>query len=62
MKNAIRFHVPSVRAVLKPVFNRDPIFRSKSISDFSGTVFNRNRDRENDLKIDNRFFLQIIAR
>jgi len=40
---------------LLSAFNRDPIFRSKSISDFSGTVFDRDHDRDYDFKIADRF-------
>jgi hypothetical protein len=35
--------------------DRDPFFRSKSITDFSGLVFNRDRDRDFSFKIADRF-------
>jgi hypothetical protein len=34
--------------------NRDPILIRKSLIDFSGIVFNRDRDRDFDLKIGSR--------
>jgi hypothetical protein len=35
--------------------NRDPVFRSKSITGFSGAVFDRDHDRDCSFKIADRF-------
>jgi hypothetical protein len=42
--------------------NRDPIFRSKSITDFSGTVFDRDHDRDCLFKIGNRLRNDVLEK
>jgi hypothetical protein len=39
--------------------NRDPVAKRKSMTDFSGTVFDRDRDRDCRFKIADRFANEI---
>jgi hypothetical protein len=60
MKIGIRFHVPSVLAVPKPVFNHRSILRSKSLIDFTGKIGIRLRNENRLLIFPERFSFAIV--
>jgi hypothetical protein len=60
MKIGIRFHVPSVLVVPKPVFDRDPICRRKLQIDFTGKIGIRLRNENRLLIFLERFSIAIV--
>jgi len=60
MKIGIRFHVPFVLVGPEPVFNRDPICRSKSQIDFIAKIGIRLRNENRSLIFPERFSIAIV--